>query len=38
MRVILLLTGSVKGTEEELNICKADFTTFKKYYKREPED
>jgi dynein heavy chain len=38
VRVILLLTGSVKGTEEELNICKRVFTEFEKYYKKEPED
>lgn len=36
--MILLLTGSVKGTEEELNICKGVFTAFENYYKREPED
>jgi dynein heavy chain len=30
VRVILLLTGSVKGTEEELNYCKKVFTEFEK--------
>jgi dynein heavy chain len=38
VRVILLLTGSVKGTEEELDICKKTFTEFERYYKKEPED
>ena len=38
VRVILLLTGSVKGTEEELIICKKVFTEFEKYNKKEPED
>ena len=38
VRVILLITGSVKCTEEELNICKKVFTEFEKFFKKEPED
>ena len=38
MRGILLLTGYIKGIEEELIICKKTCREFEKYYKNEPVD
>jgi dynein heavy chain len=38
VRVILLLTGSIKGTEDSLEDSIGEFTTYENYYKPEPED
>ena len=33
--VIFLLAGYVKGTMEEIDVCKKTFTEFELYYKKE---